>query len=109
MAFCPPLNRTCHKVAVTRDEWGDRIEGVTTSLACHFRQIDKLERVTHGEQNDADAMVWFSASTSVADGDTILFDGIHYQIEKITEAVRLGEDTVQFLKCELKIIDLGLS
>lgn len=109
MSFAPPFNRTCQKVTVSRNEWGDRIEGVTTTLSCHFRQIDTQSRVTHGEENDADAMVWFPTGTAIADGDSLIFDGVHYQVERIVKAVRLGEDTIQFIKCDLKIIDLGIS
>lgn len=107
--FAPPFNRTCQKVTVTRNEWDDRIMGATSTLACHFRQIDVQNRMTHGEENDADAMVWFAAGTDIANGDTIIFDSVYYQIERIVKAVRLGEDIVQFIKCDLKIIDLGLS
>lgn len=107
--FAPPFNRQCQKVEVTRNEWDDRIMGPTATLQCHFRQIDFQTRINHGEQNDADAMVWFAAGTNISLGDTIIFDSVYYQVEKITKAVRLGEDTVQFIKCDLQIIDLGLS
>jgi len=109
MSFAPPFNRTCQKVAVSRNAWNDRVMGVTSNLSCHFRQIDTQTRVDHGEEYDADAMVWFPAGTSIVDGDTIIFDSVYYQIERIVKAVRLGFDTVEFIKCDLKVIDLAVS
>lgn len=103
------LVQTCKLVSPTRDEYGDYIEGVGVELACRFRYINTITRGTRNETNDSDAMVWFAPTASVAVGNIILFEGVHYQIERLNKARRLGESEVQFIKCDLKVTDIGIS
>lgn len=103
------LVQTCKLVSPTRDEYGDYIDGVGTELACRFREITTVRRTTHREENDADAMIWFAADAPVAIGNIILFEGVNYQLERLTKARRLGESDVQFIKCDLKVTDIGIS
>lgn len=103
--FFPAFADTCSIATVTRDEWSDYSVASSTSVSCHFRRITNIRTVSHGEERDADAMVWFPAATSVDIGSIVLFDGLSYQVERLTKAHRLGESTVQFIKCDLKITD----
>jgi len=101
--FFPPMVMDAQIVTVTRDEWSDYTEDTSTSIKCHFRQIDTTRRMTHSVENDADAMIWFAADANVEKDTIIRFDDVDYQVERIVKARRLGESTVQFLKCDLKI------
>lgn len=103
------LVQTCQLITATRNEYGDYIEGVTTTLDCRFREISTINRSSHVELADADAMIWFAPDTEIAIGNIILFDGVHYQIERLTNARRLGESETQFIKCDLKITNIGFS
>lgn len=100
---------TCYKVTTVRNEYGDYLQTATTALNCRFRYINSIRRGSHEESNDSDAMIWFAPEESIEHGSIILFDSVYYQVERIYKAKRLGEADVQFLKCELKIIDLGIS
>lgn len=99
----------CYLVDVTRNAYGDRIQGTTTELPCRFREISTTRRETNREVVDADAMLWVGVDSGVANKSVVLFDGIYYQVERITKARRLGESEVQFIKCDLKVIDIALS
>lgn len=103
------LVQTCKLVSPSRDEYGDYIDGEGTELACRFREINTIQRGTHRETNDSDAMIWFAAGAAVQKGNIILFEGVNYQIERINKARRLGETDVQFIKCDLKVTDIGIS
>lgn len=103
------LVQTCYLVTETRNEYGDYVQGITTELACRFRYIDTVRRESNKEVNDSDAMLWLTASAPIVNGSVILYDSAYYQIERINKARRLGEDEVQFLKCDLRTIDLALS
>lgn len=103
------LVQTCKLVAPTRDEYGDYIDGTGTELPCRFREINTIVRGTRNELNDSDAMIWFAPGAPVAKGNIILFEGVNYQIERINKARRLGESEVQFIKCDLKVTDIGIS
>lgn len=109
MVFAPPFNRICYKVDTTTNEYSDTIMGVTSSLTCHFREIDLLDRFSHDQEYSSDAMVWFPTGTDIALGDTILFDNKYYEIQKLTNAVRLGYDAIEFIKCEVKYLKPGVS
>jgi hypothetical protein len=101
------LVQTCDLVTIIKDEYGDYTESTTTSLPCRFREISTVRRSSHAELRDADAMVWFTANSGVSVADVIKFDGIHYQIERLTKARRLGESEVQFIKCDVKVIAIS--
>lgn len=103
------LVQTCKIVAPTRDEYGDYIEGVGTEVACRFREISTVRRTSRREENDSDAMMWFAPDSGVVSGNIVLFEGIHYQVERINMARRLGESETQFIKCDLKVTDIGVS
>ena len=93
----------------TRNGYGDYIEGVGVVESCRWRDITTERRSTNQEIIDADAMVWLKPTTTATVGCIILHDGIHYQVERFTKAKRLGESVVQFVKCDLKITDIGVS
>lgn len=103
------LVQSCELISPTRDEYGDYIDGAHTTLPCRFRDIGTIQRGTHREVNDADSMIWFKADAPVNVGNIILFEGVTYQIERINRARRLGESDVQFIKCDLKVTDVGIS
>jgi hypothetical protein len=96
----PPFTHTAYKVTTTRNEYGDFIAVSSSPLSCHFREIGDVQANNSNEQVQADAMAWFNPHT-VALEDILLINGVHYRIEKITEARRLRNPTIQFVKCDL--------
>lgn len=94
-------------VTVTRDEWSDYVEDDTVDVKCHFRQIDRMQRVVHGEESDADAMIWMPYDTDVENGSIVRFDSVDYQIDRIYQARRLGESQIHFIKCDLKVTQVA--
>lgn len=103
------LVQSCKKVNVVRNKYGGYVEGIGTILNCRFREITTMRRNARGEIYDSDGMFWFAPSTNLVKGDILLFEGIFYQIERIWNARRLGESIAQFLKCDVKIIDIANS
>lgn len=99
----------CQKVETTRDDFGQEITGVTTTLACRWRDITKIRRGANMDTSDADALIHFAPGTDVQRGTILLFDGDYYKVERITKAKRLGESTAQFIKCEAYINTIGIS
>lgn len=103
------LIQTCNIIAVIRNEYSDYVLGTRTAEACRFRFISTMRRETHNEVSDSDAMIWLAPSSSVVLGSIIEFENVFYQVERINKARRLGEDTVQFIKCDLKVTDVAIS
>lgn len=103
------LVQTCYLVTTSRDEYGDYINGATTALSCRFREINTIRRVSNQELNDSDAMLWLAPDAAVAKGNIILFESVYYQIERITKSRKLGSASVEFIKCDLKITEVGVS
>ncbi len=99
----------CELIETSRNDFGDEIEGVTASLSCRWRDITQIRRGTHEDVSDADALVHFPATASVARGSILKYNGEYYQVEQITLARRLGEMEVQFIKCQVTFTNLGLS
>ncbi len=109
MSFAPVMNQTAVLWTSTRNKFGDYVQGSQTTVSCWFRQIDVLQRGTHGQDQDADAMVWFPAGTAVADGQLVTCEGNLYQIERINEARTPFRSGVQFIKCDLKVTGQAIS
>lgn len=99
----------CELIGTTRDDFGQEITGTTQTLACRWRDMTRTNRGSNTDVNDADSLVHFKASAPVKRGSILLFDGDHYQVDKITKAKRLGETEKQFLKCEVYITTVGVS
>lgn len=99
----------CKIVSPTRNEYGDFTDSASEVVKCRFREITTLRREVNGEIEDADAQIWFSPTENVENGTIIYYDGVYYEVERITKARRLGETEIQFLKCDLKITDIGIS
>lgn len=104
------LIQLCDLVSTTRNEYGDYIDSdYAISIPCRFRDIQTMKQGNNQELNDSDAMLWVAANSGVVRGSIIRFEGFTYQVERITPARRLGEETIQFLKCDLKVTDIGIS
>lgn len=99
----------CEVIATTRNDFGDEVEGVTQVLPCRWRDITLVRRGSHMDTSDANALVHFAADAPVERGSILKFDGEYYQVDEITKAKRLGETTVQFIKCGVTITNLGVS
>lgn len=99
----------CDLIATTRNDFGDEVQGVTSTLACRWRDITLIRRGSHQDGNDANALVHFAPDTPVVRGSILRFKGEYYQVDDITYAKRLGETDVQFVKCGVTITSLGLS
>jgi hypothetical protein len=101
---------TCELVTSVRNEYGDYLDAETgQDISCRFREITTLERGNRMENSDADAMLWVEPDSSVVKGSVIKYDGVYYQVDKLYKARRLGNTSPVFIKCELKIVDLGIS
>lgn len=103
----PPMRLTAYKVTTTRNTYGDYVSGTETALPCHFRYITlqsggaKTSGIRGNEAVDADAMAWFEPDSGVEREDLIRFEGELFRVERITEARRLRDPDVQFIKVEL--------
>lgn len=97
----PPMFHTAYKVTSSRNAYGDYIASGETSLKCHFRVINGLVAGDNNEEIQSDAMAWFEPDSGVVKGDIIKFEGTHYRVERLTEARRLRNPAILFIKCEL--------
>ncbi len=109
MSFAPQFTDTAILWTSTRNRYGDYVQGSSASVSCWFRQIDVLQRSSHAEERDADAMVWFPTGTTVSKGQLITCQGNLYQIERINEARTPYRSGVQFIKCDLKVTGQAIS
>lgn len=103
------FKQTCKLLTVTRNAYGDYDYSTYTTLSCKFREISSIRRGTFQELNDTDAMLWVGPSAAVVKGSLIEFEGVVYQVERLVKARIIDDPTVQFIKCELKINDIGFS
>lgn len=103
------LVEECQLVTHTTNEYGDIVQLSTTTLNCRWRDIPTTVRGVHRENNDADSMVWFAADENVTEGSLLRFESRYYEVERITKAKRLGEADIQFLKCDVRMVDIGVS
>lgn len=103
------LVQTCQLVITVKNAYGDREAGTSLTLACRWRNVPTLTRQPHLETADADSMVWLATDAPVLRGSVLLFEHEYYQVERLTSARRLGEDEVQFIKCDVKRINPGIS
>ena len=100
---------TCELITTSRNDYGDEIEGVTATLSCRWRDITLVRRGSHEDTSDANSLVHFAPDAPVERGSILKYRGEYYQVETITQARRLGEMQVQFIKCEVLITNLGVS
>jgi len=99
----------CELIATTRNDFGDEVEGVTQVLPCRWRDITLVRRGSHQDTSDASSLVHLAADAPVVRGSILKYNGEYYQVDEITYARRLGETTVQFIKCGVTITNLGVS
>lgn len=99
----------CELIATTRNDFGDEVEGVTQVLPCRWRDITLVRRGSHQDTSDASSLVHLEADAPVVRGSILKYNGEYYQVDEITYARRLGETTVQFIKCGVTITNLGVS
>lgn len=100
----------CEIVEMARNIYGDYLDtDDATSEKCRFREISTVERGDHSEMNDSDAMLWLSPDTVAVKGSFVKYDGVYYQIEKLNKARPMGSTDVKFVKCDLKVANIGLS
>jgi hypothetical protein len=99
----------CELIATTRNDFGDEVEGVTQVLPCRWRDITLVRRGSHQDTSDASSLVHLKADAPVVRGSILKYNGEYYQVDEITYARRLGETTVQFIKCGVTITNLGVS
>lgn len=109
MSFAPQMNNTAVLWTSTRNKYGDYVEASSVEVSCWFRQIDLVQRGTHSEEVDADAMVWFPTGTAVSKGQLVECEDNIYQIERINEARTPFRSGVQFIKCDLKVTRQAIS
>ncbi len=97
----PPMIYTVYKVTMTRNRYGDFVASGTTTLKAHVRIITEAVTSVNNEQVQSDAMMWFEPDSGIEKEDVIKFKGEHYRVERLTEARRLRNPAVLFLKAEL--------
>jgi hypothetical protein len=103
------LVQECDLISTTKNSYGDYIYQTTATLACRWRDIPTVIRGSHNELNDADSMVWLAPDSLVVKGSILKFEGYYYQVERLNSARRLGEGQIQFLKCDVKVLNIGIS
>lgn len=102
--------QTCRKITPVRNSFGDYLyNGDYETINCRFRHIMSVQRGANQEITDTDAMLWVSPSTEIVHGDIIFYDGQYFQVQRVTNARRLGSEVIEFKKCELKITEVGVS
>lgn len=97
----PPMLHTAYKVTTTRNAYGDYTASGEVALVCHVRIITDAITDSNNETINSDAMMWFEPDSGVAKQDIIKYDGVHYRVERVTEARRLRDPAVQFIKADL--------
>lgn len=97
----PPMHNTAYKVTTTRNAYGDYVSSTETELACHFREITYQVTNQSNEVIDADAMAWFEPDSGVVKGDILKIEDTYWRVERVTNARRLRNPEVQFIKTEL--------
>jgi hypothetical protein len=95
------MNHTAYKVTTARNAYGDFTASGETALICHVRIITDIITDSNNETVNSDATMWFEPDSGVVKQDIIKYNGVHYRVERITEARRLRDPSVQFLKCDL--------
>lgn len=98
----PPMHHTAYKISVTRNKYGDYVTSDSeTTLKCHFRYITDVTIGSNSEAYESDAMAWFEPDSGVEKEDLIRINDQYWRVEKVTEARRLRNPTVLFIKTEL--------
>lgn len=92
---------TAYKITSARNAYGDYTASGQTTLKCHARIINELVTSSNNEQIQSDATMWFEPDSGVVRGDIIKFEDVFYRVERMTEARRLRNTTVLFLKCDM--------
>lgn len=104
------LVQTCRKITPVRNNFGDYLyDGTYEELSCRFRHIMGVERGNNQELTDTDAMAWFANGSGVGKGDILYFDGQYFQVQRVNFARKLGSNNIEFIKCDLKITEVGIS
>lgn len=103
------LVQSCQIITPTINEFGGYDTNSSVTESCRFREIPTVRTGSYAQISDADSMLWLGASSSVTEDKLILFDSKYYRIEKLTKARRLGETSIQFIKCELTRLNLDFS
>lgn len=87
-------------ITTTTDKHGDQIQSATTSIKCRFRYITEINQSNNQEalNTGADAIVWTSSDTAIAEGTIIQVDDNYWRIIRLVKARRLSSADVQFLK-----------
>jgi hypothetical protein len=56
----------------------------------------------NNESYQCDAMIWFSGTSTVQEGDILSFEGKYYRIDQVIVARRFDSE-IQFIKCNLQL------
>jgi hypothetical protein len=105
----PPFPHTCEILGTSRDKYGDYQETTKATSVCRLRYITDVRRGTNGEERQSDAQLWLPADTDIEAGDIVRCDGTVFQCERVNKARDLDTTTIHFLKCDLEIINIGIS
>jgi len=79
------------------------------STFCHFRDSQSTDITGVEELEMSDAMAWFAGDENVHQGDSVTVGGDTYRIVRTIDARRLGDTTVQFVKCYLQRLEAWVS
>lgn len=101
-----PLLQECQVVTVSRNAYGDYVETGSVTEPCRFRQIPTVKRTTNAELNDNDGIFWLAPTTAAQEGSILKYDGIYYQVDRLTRARKLHDTIVRFIKAEVKVFDI---
>jgi hypothetical protein len=104
--------QSCTIVKKQYNEYSDPIYSSGVTEYCRLRKISKTDRVSHGVEDsfdDSDAVLWLKPNTSAKVGDVVIYESETYEIDKFNEARKLGSNTIEFIKCGLKVITIAFS
>ena len=103
------LIEDCRIITPRRNEYGDYVLDSYVNEKCRFRYISVIRRGSNQELNDSDALIHLSKDSVASEDKIVYFEGVYFQIERLYKPKRLGESEVQFIKGDLKILDIGIS
>lgn len=100
----------CTLYTQTVDEYNDIRTTNSVSTTCWYRDNNSVDAGTvNREQESSDGMAWFKPAEVVSPGDVLTVDGQSYRIMKVIKARRLGQTSIQFVKCYLERFDSFIS
>lgn len=92
------LTQDCELITTTTDKHGDQKQSASTSLKCKFRYISATDKQVNSEAFISEAMMWFTPDSGIVETNILKFDNQYWRVDRLVQARRLSDPTIQFLK-----------